>query len=351
MKLLIVISITLFAFSSFAKTVSIMAYNVENLFDTIHDEGKEDYTYLPLKEKQSNPIIQNYCYSMYSESYRRNCFELDWNENTLKAKIKNLAKVILSYNNGEGADIIAFEEVENKRVLQQLIDIGLQGKGYKYISLIEGPDTRGIDVAMISKFPIVKEKLHKVDISKIQTKRITRGILEVTFKIGRKHMTVLGNHWPSQGNNDLTRLKASEVLKKAVQSINSSLVVAVGDFNQTDSDKPHGIKQNILPLFVDVEDIGRSRAMESSPGTHWYRGEWQSLDRIFVLKKSLESKSNYIDYSSFEIINKNFMVTDLEWVDFDTGAVNIDENIPMRFNAKSLQGYSDHLPVAIKINI
>jgi len=355
MKLMIAILTTLlttfYVTAVCATSVSIMTYNAENLFDTVHDEGKKDYTWLPLKTKQQSNEIQKYCASMRSEHYRRNCFELDWSEETLDAKIQNLSRVILSFNRGKGADIIVFEEVENINALNLLVKKGLGKKGYKYISLIEGPDSRGIDIGMISRYPIVSEKLHKVDISKVQKGRSTRGILEVTFKVKSKTVTVFGNHWPSQGNNDQTRLVASKVLAKKVKLVKSDLVVATGDFNQTRSDSPHGISLNILPLFEDVEVLGRKFSTETSVGTHWYRGEWESLDRIFILKKSLKNKNVYVDYSSFDIINKNFMVQDLEWIDFDTGAVNLDENIPWRFNAKTYQGFSDHLPVAVKINI
>src|SRR5690606_36364286 len=41
--------------------VSVMAYNLENLFDTSHDEGKEDWTYLPLAFKCSSKQVQKYC--------------------------------------------------------------------------------------------------------------------------------------------------------------------------------------------------------------------------------------------------------------------------------------------------
>ena len=351
MKFMLALS---FLFSSsflFASSISIMNYNVENLFDTLHDKGKNDYTWMPLSVKQASPEIQQFCSSIRIPHYRRNCFELDWSEEVLKAKILNLAKVIKSYNQGRGADIIVFQEVENKRVLKQLVDIGLKGMGYKYISLIEGPDTRGIDIGMISRLPILSETLHKVDISEAQRGRTTRGILEVKFKLGNKHITVFGNHWPSQGNNDKTRLIASEVLSKLIRGASSHLVLATGDFNQTKNDYPHGINQNILPLVEDVEELGRKDASETSPGTHWYRGVWESLDRIFISKKSLQKTNIYPDYNSFDIIDMNFMVTDLEWTDFDSGTVYYDENIPWRYNSKKLVGFSDHLPVAITINL
>ncbi|MCH2100039.1 MAG: hypothetical protein MK142_16780, partial [Pseudomonadales bacterium] len=37
-----------------AEPIRIMTFNVENLFDTTHDEGKNDETYLPLSVKQSD---------------------------------------------------------------------------------------------------------------------------------------------------------------------------------------------------------------------------------------------------------------------------------------------------------
>ncbi len=351
MKLALILSFVFTTTLLHAKSFTIMSYNVENLFDTLHDDGKNDYTWLPLKLKQSSIEIQQYCSSMRSSHYRRNCLELDWSMNTYKAKIKNLAKVILSFNKGKGADILVFQEVENKNALKDLIKFGLSTSGYKYISLIEGPDTRGIDVGMISRYPIKSETLHKVDISQYSRGRTTRGILETKFKIGSKVVSVFGNHWPSQGNSDKTRLIASEVLAKKALASNADLVMAMGDFNQTHSDKPHGINQNILPIFEDVEVLGRKFSRETALGTHWYRGEWESLDRIFVLKKSLEKNLAYVDYSSFDIVNKNFMVRDFEWTDFDTGALNYDENIPWRFDARAYEGFSDHLPVGVKINL
>ena len=42
MKALVLLTFCLVCYSVNAKTVSVMSYNVENLFDTIHDPGKED---------------------------------------------------------------------------------------------------------------------------------------------------------------------------------------------------------------------------------------------------------------------------------------------------------------------
>jgi endonuclease/exonuclease/phosphatase family metal-dependent hydrolase len=341
--------IILFSFQASAKSFSIMTYNLENLFDTFHDKGKKDYTYMPLKIKKRSLEVQAYCAAIRNRWYRKSCLTLDWNMDTYKAKIKNLSRVILSFDRGVGADIIVFQEVENISALQDLIKYGLAGHGYKYVSLIEGPDTRGIDVGMISRYPIQAEKLNIVDISRAGRGRKTRGILETTFKIDSKLVTVFANHWPSQGNSDRTRLIASKVLAKAALASKSDVVMAMGDFNQTDSDSPHGINLNILPIFEDVEVLGRASSLETALGTHNHKGHWQSLDRIFVLKSSLKNNI-FIDYSSFDIVNENFMLKNNQWVNFDKG-FEAGGLIPRRFNTNTLNGFSDHLPVGIKINI
>ena len=52
-----------------------------------------------------------------------------------------------------GADIIAFQEIENIHVLRDLYN-ELEPLGYLDFVLLEGKDYRGIDSAIISKFPI-----------------------------------------------------------------------------------------------------------------------------------------------------------------------------------------------------
>ena len=68
-------------------------YNLENLFDTQHDEGKNDYQFLP------------------DGSYK-------WNELKYEHKLRNMAQVLSEMGTdvlpGIGCAIIAVSEVENK---------------------------------------------------------------------------------------------------------------------------------------------------------------------------------------------------------------------------------------------
>ena len=55
--------------------VSLMTYNVENLFDTVHDEGKDDYAYLPLSVKQAHPEYLATCTKIDVAAWRKECEE------------------------------------------------------------------------------------------------------------------------------------------------------------------------------------------------------------------------------------------------------------------------------------
>ncbi len=348
--LVLLIGITAQASDTKPMSISVMTYNLENLFDTQHDIGKEDYTYLPLSVKQSSKEVLAYCHAVRNDYYRQACLNLDWSNNILDKKIKNMAEVISLYNNGKGADIVVFEEVENVNVLKLLIQKGLKGKGYKYAVLLEGDDIRGIDVGMISRYPVKRQRMHQLNLAPYST-RPTRPILEVEFNVGDKVVTVFGNHWPSQSNPDQTRLIAGKTLLQAALKSKSDLVIAAGDFNTSNSDQQSGLKKYILTAFEDVEVKGRKFSHVPALGTHWYRGEWQSLDKIFVLKNSLKNNQARVDYFSYEIPYHSFMLRQIHWNKGGGGYRGRLHHVPRRFDTTTGEGYSDHLPVGVTFDL
>ena len=102
-------------------------YNLENLFDTCHDAGKNDYDFLP------------------DGSYH-------WDENKYTNKLANMARTLCDLGTDKlpyGASIIGVSEVENDKALDDLMaQPNMKERGYKYIHL-EGPDKRGVDCALI----------------------------------------------------------------------------------------------------------------------------------------------------------------------------------------------------------
>ena len=57
--------------------VSIMTFNVENLFDTAHDTGKKDYTFLPISKKKSKKHISG-CKKIPRKKWRDRLRWLFW---------------------------------------------------------------------------------------------------------------------------------------------------------------------------------------------------------------------------------------------------------------------------------
>ena len=78
-----------------ASSLSIMTYNVENLFDTLDDEGKDDKAYLPLSQKQSKEHVES-CNKVKVKKWRNECLYFDWTEDAKNKKLENIKEVILS---------------------------------------------------------------------------------------------------------------------------------------------------------------------------------------------------------------------------------------------------------------
>lgn len=116
-------------------------YNLENLFDYTHDEGKKDEDFLPTGRYQ-------------------------WNQTKYEWKLKNLSRVLSEMGTEvlpkQGCALIGVAEVENDHCMSDLVaQEPLKKRGYRYVH-IEGPDHRGIDCALI-----YNPKLFKVDDAKL----------------------------------------------------------------------------------------------------------------------------------------------------------------------------------------
>ena len=116
-----------------AKTFSVMAFNVENMFDNSDDPNKDE-TYLPVSMKTSKIHINN-CNKLRYQSWRDDCLKMDWNDEVIDYKLAATAEVILSYGK-HGPDIIGFQEIENINILERLFKL-LEPHGYKYYALVE----------------------------------------------------------------------------------------------------------------------------------------------------------------------------------------------------------------------
>ena len=318
--------------------ISLMAFNVENLFDTEQDADREDYTYLPLSLKQ-NKSHRAHCNTMSVPKYREECLSLDWNDEFLDAKMKNLSQVVLDLDGGIGPDVLLLEEVENIKVLTQWNQHHLKKAGYKTVVLLEGFDERGIDTALLSRFPMQgKPIIHRIpfDLKKIgetdERKTGTRGILEVTLMTPKnKAVTVFVGHLPSQSNPTGMRKQATEFLLSLMQK-KSNFVVAGGDFNITKSEEEeNGYLKNFMNNGFEVSHFYGCPGCE---GTHNYKKSWSFLD-VLIFSKNMDRYGIKVEPQQIDVIRYNPQHL-------------YRGKYPRYFDTKDLTGASDHFPIYMR---
>jgi len=323
--------------------VSIMSFNVENLFDTEHDEGTKDFTYLPLGRKMDKKIREG-CMANDSEYRRRECLDTDWDVPSLKKKLERLKAVVRQVNEGRGADVLTLPEVENQRVLDLLVEeinASLPDNA-KYVTakLIDSFDPRGIDPAIVSRFPMWREpKIHRIPMKALDAAgeygaKFTRGILEVPITLPDGTQAVVYSlHFPSQGNPTYLRQQAVEFLNVLEKELPPQiLAIAGGDFNITRAeDNEKGYYRQILNERWQVAHIEGCKACD---GTHYYhpKTEWSFLDSILIRRASIETTGWRLDPESVTVPNEHrYQVNHY--------------GSPARFDARSGIGVSDHYPI------
>ena len=236
--------------------ITIMTFNVQNLFDNVDDPGKDDKAYLPIDAKQSATHIAE-CNEIEVEIWRNECLTLDWSEIAIDRKLTVLAEAIEQVNDGQGADIIAFQEVENVSILNRLRTGYLADSGYLPAILIEGDDTRGIDVGFLSKLPLVEPAvLHPLTIVGF-AERVgdTRGVLQATFELpDGSLLTGFAVHFPAPFHPTEMRVAAYAQLSDLRNALpDDHYVFAAGDFNTTSTeDGQQGLLERLVRPFWTV---------------------------------------------------------------------------------------------------
>lgn len=321
---------------------SVMVFNVENLFDTEHDAGTEDYANLPLSEK-SKPEIKKFCSEMKNEFYKMECFEKDWNKDILKFKLGQLAKVIRHIDQGKGPDTLLLAEVENQKVLDMLFKEELKDLGYQTVILLEGPDLRGIDPAFASKFPMKgKPQLHLVPYKesnpeKLKWAKRSRGILEVTVTLpNKKDITFLVGHFPSQSNPTEWRKQAVEFSTELMKKYESQgrAVIMGGDLNIIDTEETDF--GYFSKIFSTAGQVSHLVGCKSCAGTHNYKGHWSFLDVMIY--------GNGLIKNGFELIPDSLQVVKVSHHMKRNGA-------PLDFKETEKEGVSDHFPLYSRLKI
>lgn len=309
-------------------------YNLENLFDLQHDEGKNDYEFLP------------------GGSY-------GWNEVKYKAKLKNMAQVLSEMGTDkspEGCAFIGVSEVENANALTDLVNQEPLKKRNIQFCHIEGPDKRGVDCALLYNpkyFKVASVSLpHYVYTKPEDEGRETRGFLTVKGTLAGDSVCVIVCHWPSRGAGPFYRNEAGRQVKELKDSIlkqNKKMKIFImGDMNDDPNNesmmKYLGCKSEINDVEKgDLYNPWYNVLVKNSEGTLAYDGAWNLFDQIVITPNLLNQKGkkdfSTLKYHSSHIFKRNYL--------FQTEGKY--KGNPKRTHAGGswLNGYSDHLPVVM----
>lgn len=317
----------------------IMSYNVENLFDTRHDAGKNDTEFLPDGDRH-------------------------WTRSRYDKKLNAIAKVITAVGEGEVPALVGLVEVENDSVLTDLTQhTPLRGAGYRYV-MTSSPDRRGIDVALLyqpGRFePVSRQSIRIPPLSK--SRNATRDILHVCGQLQDKSLLdVFVCHLPSrsggQKETEPYRLLAARTLRHAVDSImnvrQEAQIVIMGDFNDYPADRALSevlrakLSQAGKPQERSLYNLLGIRAKKQKGlGSYRYHGSWGLLDHLIVNGRLLRQggRACHVKSGSADVFRRDFLLED------DT---RYGGKQPFRTfrGTKYNGGYSDHLPVYVDLMV
>lgn len=314
------------------KDFRVLEYNVENLFDCKHDSLKNDSEFLPDSPK-------------------------GWNYKKFQDKLNKISKVVLAASGDQVPDLVGLCEVENEFCVKQLVgNSPLRDAAYKY-AMTESPDERGIDVVLLyqpTTFRHISTQTIRIPSEKID-RRPTRDILHVSGRvISGDTLDVFVCHMPSRSGGEAKsepyRLFTAGFLKSAADSVMSLRrhpnVIIMGDFNDYPTNRSIREVLGAAKPGKKVEKTVLYNLMDGrKDGTYRYRGEWGILDQMIVNGYMLKGNKNIkTGYQKAEILKYDFLLEE----DDKYGGLS-----PMRtyWGKKYHGGYSDHLPVLLKVKI
>ncbi len=310
-------------------------YNLENLFDTINDVSKDD-EFSPMMELKSNK----------TKAY--------W------GKIENLSKVIHQIGREKTKTspvILGVAEIENIKVLEDLVKSeNLKKKNYGIIHF-DSPDKRGIDVALLYQpryFKPIHYEAINPNIYFKNRKIFTRDILLVSGYLDGELIHVIVNHWPSRRGGEAessylrekAAYKVTQIIAKIRENDENAKILIMGDFND---DPTNSSFKKILKTKSKKEDVKEKdifnpyeKMFEKGLNTLGYRDNINLFDQILFttpLLQKTKDKKEYTTYKMFKsgIFNKRFL----------TQKKGRYKGYPFRSfsNGRYSGGYSDHYPV------
>ena len=312
-----------------SNNLSVAFYNLDNLYDTIDNAKTNDDEFTPQGKNK-------------------------WNTFRYKQKLIKLSKVLSDFDGKSSPDVLGVCEIENKSVL---LDLSNAINSLKYeIVHSDSRDERGADVALLfnkQKFKLVNFKKY-TPVFKDDTADKTRDILWVkllcTSSLDTFQFIVC--HFPSRREGQIEsepkRIEVAKLCKKAINencNLKTQNLILMGDFNDEPSNK--SIKDVIAASNLNKQpDASIVNLMfqfsENGEGTYRYKNKWNVLDQFLLSYMLISSKTTHYVPNSVFIKNEKWMLQTGKFAGY-----------PFRTYAGSkwLNGYSDHLPIGLRIQL
>lgn len=305
-------------------------YNLENLFDTIDDPDKNDEEFLPTGANRNNTYV-------YTDKL---------------GKLSTVLSEIGTEVNPDGFAFLGVAEVENRKVLEDLVaQAGLSSRKLRIVHY-ESPDERGIDVGLLYNPKYFKVKSSRslfVYLPGTNGKPYyTRDILWVTGELDGDTVHVFVNHWPSRRGGEEasapSRAAAAGVCRHVIDSLMAinplTKVVLMGDLNDDPTSPSVAEVIGAVGEKEKVKEGGMYNPwadfLAKGIGTLAYNDSWNLFDQIILSYGFMDNSQKGYFFKQARIFNKQYMVT-------KSGRY---KGYPMRTysDGRYVGGYSDHFP-------
>ena len=328
------------------RSLVIATYNVENLFDLRDDPDTDEGEFTPRAGQ--------------------------WDAAQLTQRLTHLSRVLIALD----ADVVALNELENVEVLAQLRDAIVEagGERYPYLGHANSRDPRGIDVSLLSRYPVLFQigrpinKAHPcldedgAPVTLDGSHPEARPVLQVDVNVDadpEADLTFLVNHWKAKGrtsfpcDDDEHRLRSGHFLAELVDGLRRDRplvgIIAMGDFNAFEFEAPleQALDARLVldprpRLFnawagggVTPHDRNDNRWNNAQNSSYNFSGDWTRLDHLLLTPDLVDGSGEWrLVPDSMGPLSAGYLLSGgrpSSW-DLETGA-----------------GYSDHLPVRLTL--
>lgn len=312
--------------SSPSPSYRIMFYNVENFFDADTDTTRTYNEFTPGGD-------------------------LHWTPKKVVAKRNALYKVITAVGGWSPPAIIGMAEVENRRVLEQLINqTPLNKHGYKIIHY-DSPDFRGIDAAILYSPAFTLLHAQRISVTDPDDSTFkTRDMVYAKGLLKGDTLHFIVNHWTSRYRGLLESLPKRILQARQLLRVTDSIctrnpeahIILTGDFNDSPADESMQllVEPGHACTFINLPMKATNKNVL---GTLKYQGHWSVFDQMLVTKNLLEESGKLSVVEGKGVIFSESFI--LEKDKKFGGYQPYRTNIGFTYHG----GFADHLPVYIDL--